>query len=294
MLLLPLLLLVPLCSAWELLWSDTFDGPTLNASSWSVRDNFTHGSSEWELYTASSVAIRAGALELTTSTARAVGPDGKRVYNWTSGWVDTKGKVETSYGRYEANIQLPKALQSVWPAYWLVDDNNHCWPTGGEIDILEAVGGFREDAVFGTYHWGSVCGVDEWSKGGQSNGAYQHPPGDSFSDVQHTFTVWFNRTAITWGVDGNPYVSRMVGDPASLFVPSWPLFTILNTAIAHWGGGVQPPPQEGYPVVMRIEDIAIYKWDGPEGLTGDFPIPYNATGLAPQMTRGGGHGMQEL
>ena len=64
-------------------------------------------------------------------------------------------------------------------------------------------------------------------------------------------------------------------------MPSWPLFTIINTAIAHWGGGVQPPPRVGYPVTM-LDRVTVWAWGGPGGPAGEFPIPYNATGLHPQ------------
>ena len=268
--------------AWALVWEDTFDSGELNTSSWTVAHNMTHGSSEWQLYVASAVRVVDGALAIVTDAASAVGPDGRRVYEFTSGWVDTKGKVEATYGKFEARIQLPQPLSSVWPAFWLVDDNNHCWPTGAEIDILEAVGGFRDDAIFGTYHWGAKCGIDEWSSDGQRNGAVPHPPHANFSAAFHTFAAFWNRTAISWAVDGAVYVSRHVGDPANLFVPSWPLFTILNTAMAAWGGGVQPPPRVGFPVTMLVDSVAVYAWSGPGGPTGDFPIPYNATGLHPQ------------
>ena len=269
-------------ASWAVVWQDNFDGDALNTSSWTVADNMTHGDAEWELYLASAVRVADGALAIVTDAAAAVGPDGKRVYEFTSGWVDTKGKVEVTYGKFEARIQLPLPLPSVWPAFWLVDDNNHCWPTGGEIDILEAVGGFRNDSVFGTFHWGAKCGVDEWSTDGQRNGDAPHPPGANYSAGFHTFTAFWNRTAISWAVDGAVYVSRHVGDPANLFVPSWPLFTILNTAMAQWGGGVQPPSRVGFPVTMLVDSVTVFAWSGPGGSSGDFPIPYNSTGLHPQ------------
>jgi DNA-binding transcriptional MocR family regulator len=96
-----------------------------------------------------------------------------------SGWVDTRGSAlgENTYGMFSARIQLPREAVGVWPAYWLVDDNNHCWPTGGEIDILEAVGGVQGDSVSGTLHWGQSCGEDDWEGDGQRSGHFPHPPG---------------------------------------------------------------------------------------------------------------------
>jgi hypothetical protein len=30
--------------------------------------------------------------------------------------------------------------QGVWPAHWMMPDNTECWPSNGEIDIMEMVG----------------------------------------------------------------------------------------------------------------------------------------------------------
>lgn len=272
---------------WRLVFEDTFSAPTLNASAWNVRNNMTHGDKEWQLYTADNVYLEDGNLVLRTQATTA--SYGSKLYNFTSGWVDTLGLIELTYGKVEARIRLPQELPGLWPAWWLVDDNHHCWPVGGEIDILEAVGGYRDDGVFGTFHWSTgACGVDAWSKDGDRNGLSPRPAGGHFSDAYHNFTVYFNASVITWAVDGHPYVSRVAGQPAGLFVPSWPLYAILNTALSPWAGP-QPPPAAGYPAFMRVDSVHAWSWAGPgDGATGQFPVPFNATGLHPQAGGAGG------
>lgn len=278
-----LLLLISVLSAragWAPVWYDDFAAPTLNPALWTVRDNMTHGTREWQLYLADEVYVEGGALVIRTRSRNA--SYGARQYHFTSGWVDTRGSTlgENTYGMFRARIQLPREAVGVWPAYWLVDDNNHCWPTGGEIDILEAVGSVKQDSVSGTYHWGQACGVDDWSKDGQRSGHFPHPPGAPFSTAFHNFTAYWNRTAITWEVDGLPFVSRLKGQPADLFVPAWPLYTIFNTAMAFFSVP-QPPPALAQPVYMHVDWVGAWRWDGPGGATGDFEIPFNATGLVP-------------
>ena len=270
---------------YEAVFFDDFSGPTLNPASWNIYDNKTHGDREWQLYLKDDVFIRDGKLVLRTQ-ARDVSY-GSKAYHFTSGWVDSSNKVEAKYGMYSARIRLPLELPGLWPAYWLVQDQSKCWPVGGEIDILEAVGGFRNDSVFGTYHWGAACGRDEWVADGDRNGDFPHPPSRPFSADFHNFSVWWNRTAISWAVDDQPYVSRVAGQPASLFVPSWPLFMIFNTALSFWAGP-QPPPRDSYPQEMLVDSVGIWKWAGPGGDTGDFAIPYNATGLRPSSAPQGG------
>ena len=60
-----------------------------------------------------------GHLVLRTERASVTGPDGKRVYNFTSGWVETQGKQETQFGRLEIRAQLPDPeARGIWPAHW--------------------------------------------------------------------------------------------------------------------------------------------------------------------------------
>lgn len=279
---------------WTLVFEDTFSAPTLNASVWRVADNFTHGDQEWELYTAEDVYVESGSLVLRTQARDVVSHSGK-AYHFTAGWVDTLGLVELGYGKFEARIRLPAELPGLWPAYWLVDDNHHCWPVGGEIDILEAVGGFRDDSIFGTYHWGSACGSDAWTRDGDRNGDAPRPSGAHYSDDYHVFTAYFNASVITWAVDGAPYVSRVAGQPAGLFVPSWPLYTILNTALSFWTGP-QPPPRDNYPAYMYVDYVRAWEWGGPSNGPGGFPVPFNATGLRPQLAESAspGHRAEEV
>jgi beta-glucanase (GH16 family) len=255
---------------WLLVFEDDFDAPALNASAWRVADNKTHGDREPQLYTADNVYVEAGNLVVRTQVRDApYGPN--KTYHFTSGWVDTAGLVEVAYGRLEARIKAPKELANLWPTFWLINDLfPWCWPWGGEIDILERVGGFRNDSVFATYHWGSQCNVDEW-EGDLKSGQVAPPPGEQWSDAFHVFALFTNKTMMTWAVDGVPYVSRTAGEPASLFVPAWPLYAIFNVAISPYVGP-QPTPTEGFPSFMLVDRVSWYVW-GVNSTAGEFPIP---------------------
>ena len=104
-----------------------------------------------------------GGLQITTVAKQMTGPNGAR-FNYSSGWVDTKGKWSQYLGRFEANCSLPtRRAEGVWPAFWLMPANiSQCWPTGGEIDIFEMNGNAVEDSIFGSYHWAkpAQCGHD--------------------------------------------------------------------------------------------------------------------------------------
>jgi hypothetical protein len=141
-----LLFASPAAGVWVQTFFDDFNGP-LNTTSWKVQDNFTHGSSEWEVYEADEVWTADSNLVIRTRARNATW--GSRAYNFTSGWVS--GNWGQAEGRFEASIKLPYQAKYVWPAFWLLPQTDpfspsgRCWPTGGEIDILESVGGYKNN-----------------------------------------------------------------------------------------------------------------------------------------------------
>jgi len=119
--------------SWVLTMSDDFNAPTLNTSLWNVRNNESHcAPCEAELYVAGRVTVANGSLVITTQRDHVLGPGGA-LYNWTSGWVDTKGKFEQLQGLWEARVRLPgQNATGAWPAFWTLPNSTQCWPTGGE------------------------------------------------------------------------------------------------------------------------------------------------------------------
>lgn len=59
---------------------------------------------------------------------------GDKIY---SGRVNSQGKKSFQYGKIEASIKLPQTANGLWPAFWMMGDNNMPWPQCGEIDIME-------------------------------------------------------------------------------------------------------------------------------------------------------------
>lgn len=54
-----------------------------------------------------------------------------------SGRINSKGKKSFKYGTLSASIKLPKTANGLWPAFWMMGDNDKEWPACGEIDIME-------------------------------------------------------------------------------------------------------------------------------------------------------------
>ena len=64
-------------------------------------------------------------------------PDQGRSFDFTSGRLESQGKVEFTHGLVSARIKLT-AGDGLWPAFWTL--GNGRWPDSGEMDIMENVG----------------------------------------------------------------------------------------------------------------------------------------------------------
>ena len=82
---------------------------------------------------------------------------GNKIY---SGRVNSKGKKSFKYRKIEASIKLPKTNGGLWPAFWIMGDNDKEWPQCGEIDIMEMgeqsgmAAGISEKQVNTAIHYG--------------------------------------------------------------------------------------------------------------------------------------------
>ena len=56
---------------------------------------------------------------------------------FTSGKVDSEGKLSVQYGLIEIRMRVPDLDTGLWPAAWLLGTANLTWPAKGEIDMME-------------------------------------------------------------------------------------------------------------------------------------------------------------
>jgi beta-glucanase (GH16 family) len=156
----------PSGQSWQEVWSDEFNGSSLDSSKWNVDNNTNYGASnkEDECYRANNVGVSGGSLRLTavreTVSCGATNPDtGNSTYYFTSGLVTTRAqsgpmKYKFKQGYIEARVKAPKG-NPYWPAFWLVGPNDGStpgWPDYGEFDIFELYGA-RPDITNGVLHY---------------------------------------------------------------------------------------------------------------------------------------------
>ena len=246
-------------TAWTLAWSDEFDladGSRPDPSRW-VHDlgGGGWGNNELQTYTdrPENAAIRDGALVITARAERFAGSDG-HPRDYTSARLKTKGRVEQTYGRFEARLQLPRGA-GLWPAFWMLgaDIDGAGWPECGEIDIMENIG--REPrTIHGTLHGPGYSG------GAALSGAVQSPSGAAFADGFHVVAVEWEPREIRWYLDGRQYFARTAGDlpGGARWVFDHDFFVLLNVAVGgNWPGN--PDPAITFPQEMKVDYVRVYR-----------------------------------
>jgi beta-glucanase (GH16 family) len=128
-----------------LLWSEEFNGPTLNRDLWTPTDGngcefglCGFGNAELEYYSPNNVSVvdvpgQPGVRALALKALRqATGGNA-----FTSGKIDSAGKVQVQYGIVEIRMSAPTIDTGLWPAAWMLGTSPQVWPRKGEIDIME-------------------------------------------------------------------------------------------------------------------------------------------------------------
>jgi beta-glucanase (GH16 family) len=132
-----------------IIFSDDFAGPTLDRSKWNVEVTGWTKNDEQQAYVDSPETVRiargpeaegatnGGALVLQARFRPGVMTTRGEKFDFVSGGIDTRGKVEVAYGTIAARIKL-SAGAGLWPAFWALGTGD--WPATGEIDVMEYVG----------------------------------------------------------------------------------------------------------------------------------------------------------
>lgn len=254
--------------SWQLVWSDEFDGATLDTGKWTpdiwparkVND-------EDQAYTARPENLRLDDGMLVIEAHK----EDYQGAAYTSGRVHAAGKGDVLYGRVEVRARLPDG-RGTWPAIWMLPSDPYryattcsqgedwqgsktcdAWPNSGEIDIMEHVG-YQVGHIHGTVHSQAYY----WVKWEQRKGRILP------ADVANTFHVY----ALEWTperidifVDDSlyfTYVNQHDGWESWPF--DQPFHLVLNVAVGgRWGrsgGGIDA---DVFPQRLLIDYARVYQ-----------------------------------
>ncbi|WP_333608936.1 family 16 glycosylhydrolase [Arsukibacterium sp.] len=197
-------------SDWQLVWSDEFEGTTIDRRKWTLEVNCRGGGNqEQQCYTDNpeNAYVSNGTLKIVALPAEDGAP-----LPYTSARLNTKYQGDWKYGRFEIRAKMPQG-QGSWPAVWMLptDEVYGGWPKSGEIDIMEAVNlktvdeeGNAESKIYGTLHYGR-----DWPNNVNSGKSYTLPNGANPADGFHTYAMEWQEGEFRWYVDGYLYQTQM-------------------------------------------------------------------------------------
>lgn len=232
----------------SLVWQDEFDGETLNASDWTHEiGGHGWGNNELQYYTNKNTSIVDGNLIIE---AREESFGGKK---YTSSRLVTKDKQTFQYGRIDIRAVLPQG-QGIWPALWMLGNNigSVGWPSCGEIDIMEMIGGSgREKTTHGTIHWSNQNNQHQYQ------GGHTTLTSGIFSDEFHVFSIVWDENEIRWLMDDDQFHSESITESTrSEFHNDF--FFIFNIAV---GGNWPGNPNSGtfFPQRMIVDYVRVFQ-----------------------------------
>ena len=243
--------------ALTLVWSDEFDGASLDPQAWffETGDGTEYGIPGWgnnelQYYLPDNAQLEGGFLKIEART-ESIG-----TFDYTSARINTRDRFAFQYGRIEARMRLPGG-QGIWPAFWMLpqDSPYGIWPASGELDVAEAVnlGGAGGNTVYGPIYYGGG------SLGVMSSSETYLVPTDATTEF-HTYAVEWDATEIRWYVDDvlfamqNDWMTSGGAFPAPFDVP---FYIIFNVAV----GGNFPGNPDGttvLPVIMEVDWVRVY------------------------------------
>jgi hypothetical protein len=216
---------------WNLILDSEFSGSSLDTSIWRT-GWFGSGvtspanSLEQDCYSPQNVSFPGdGTMHLKVTAAQST--CGGQTYPYTGAMITTNpydgrasGGFQYTYGVAEAMVYIPPSSSSTianWPAVWAGSQN---WPTTGEDDIMEGLGG---DACF-HFHY---------SSSGSPAQAGSCVPGNLSG--WHTFASDWENGSVTYYYDG-----IQVGQITS-GITSAPMFLLIDNTTGSIGGPVTTP-----------------------------------------------------
>jgi beta-glucanase (GH16 family) len=216
----------PPSGQWKLIWSDEFEGDSIDKRKWGFEENcWGGGNNEQQCYTKrkTNAFVEDGKLNIVAKKGSFTGPDNAdgrtgttKTLPYTSARLRTLNKKDWKYGRFEVRAKLPFG-QGTWPAIWMLPTDwvYSGWAASGEIDIMEAVNlksqsdapgavkGDQESRTYGTLHYGK-----EWPDNAYSGQGASLPNGINPADDFHTYAIEWEEGEIRWYVDNIHFATQ--------------------------------------------------------------------------------------
>jgi beta-glucanase (GH16 family) len=250
-------------AGWSLVWQDEFDGTRLDTSRWTARP-LTYLDFDRACITdrPENVFVADGLLTLRARREQMTCWAGGGTRQYTTAYLDTIGKADFTYGRFEVRARSPNGPTSsagLWPAFWL---RRTSVPTGGdpgdgngEIDVMELPGGTR-------YYHASTAAIFRDYTPTKQDYRYPFPAGTYPGDGFHTYAMEWEPGVIRFYVDD----ALISWAPRTPETTSW-FDDVFNgdaryhlRLTFHVGGWLgDPDPATALPADFQVDYVRVYQ-----------------------------------
>jgi beta-glucanase (GH16 family) len=282
--------LPPAAAGYGLVWSDEFNGTSLDTvNNWSF-DTATRTGDQRYLDARSCVTVENGSLTIWSK----YNPNAT-LYKYTSGWIDSHDKKIFTYGYFEASVKAPLGKVSgpgLWAAVWLLGNSiNHgvAWPACGELELYEqrpgnvlvgAVTPQPVPAAIGDNEFIANCHY-AGTNGAPSYHSCQHNYSTCLCDGYHTYGLLWDSTHVEyyfddtlyWGpdfpiVNGTNFGVPSITLPENFSAFHSPFYWIINVVV---GGSYQGNNINNaiFPTKMLVDYVRVYQ-KGVVGVNGEI------------------------
>lgn len=235
---------------YSLVYSDEFDGTTLDLAKWNIQPGYA-SNQEKEYYADGNLNMR---IENSNLVLVARKENAVLDRNYTSARINSKSKGFIKYGKVEARISVPSGL-GTWPAFWMMPQSNvyGTWPKSGEIDIMEHIGSdprMTSHAVHTANKNGSI-----------GNNWFNKQYKDNIENNFHVYSIIWTADDIKFYIDDVKSVTLYRNFTEDY--KGWPFdqefYMILNLAIGGTMGGTIDDAIFNNPVEMKIDYVRVYQ-----------------------------------
>ncbi|CAF3583242.1 unnamed protein product [Rotaria sp. Silwood1] len=257
---------------YELVWQDEFENVGSVKGIINEAPVYAPNPKNWVLKTGN---INGGLQNYTNLIENAYVQNGQLMIvamkeGYSSAMLSSVYLQQFTFGKFAAKIRLPYS-KGIWPAWWLVgnawDKYKLYWPTVGEIDILEMVGGSvwgqpGDQIAHGTVHWNNASNAMSPLYHAVNGQMFKTPDGSKLHNNSLVYWSEWTPTNISIGINEFIYFQfNTTNIPGSInlvnaFNGMWSYYMILNIAIGgSWPGS--PDNSTVWPQQMIVDWVRV-------------------------------------
>ena len=251
----------------KLVWNEEFNtNGKPDSASWSHEIGFVRNQ-EMQWYQPDNAVCKDGLLIIEGKREQFDNPNyqagssnwknNRQKVNYTSSSINTRGKKDWLYGRFEVRARIDSSMGS-WPAIWTLGIDKQ-WPSNGEIDMMEFYRVNNDPTILANVAWGTNQRyVAKWD-GDKRHLKYFTNADPDWVKKFHVWRMDWDKDNIKLYLDDVllnicPLTQTINPDGSNPF--NKPQYILLNLALGSNGGD---PVNTPFPLKFEVDYVRVYQ-----------------------------------